>query len=613
MSPRQDVRRGASRRGTPRVSDGYRVVGKRTQTAPKNLLCMKCGQRSSIKSNLGIKEELTRISAYLAPPREPSCPNARCENHRVPVSASGRYYRHGRTSAGTERHRCRSCGKVFSEGRRRRPQAISHENREIFLALVNKQPIRAIARTRGISTQTVYEKIDFIHRQCLSFLAAREAELARKRLRGLYISVDRQDYIVNWSDRAFKRNTQLTAIGSADNFTGYVFGMHLNYDPDADRERIEAEGIVAGDYDGRDAAYTRHARYWTEPFYRLALAADPGPDVPHSSVWTHQGVAREINDRYDEIENIPDREALERVHSTATWMPPKGVQVRFEYTAHAHFRLLRRLLSGARKVRFYMDQDDTLRAACLSAFAYDIMQRRGDAFYVQIDKTLMVDDRRRKVRESRQYFDHVREVLGRPDATDWQIRVILMAQTLDDIPRFRHWRDNWVGFPEATMPEPDKAICYLTDRSDYGLIRKAILFSRASLHGIDRYFMQLRRRVMPLERPIATPSNVGRVWHGYCPYNPKIIQQLLDIYRAYYNYVEPGADKKTPAMRLGIARGKVRVEDILYHSKRSEIVFTCGFTHRRILACPDVAHRCCCRFPVVPYRSKICAVAVLSA
>ena len=77
---------------------------------------------------------------------------------------------------------------MFSEGRRRRPQSISHENREIFLALVNKQPIRAIARTREISTQTVYEKIDFIHRQCLSFLAARETELARKRLRDLYIS-----------------------------------------------------------------------------------------------------------------------------------------------------------------------------------------------------------------------------------------------------------------------------------------------------------------------------------------------------------------------------------------------------------------------------------------
>ena len=97
---------------------------------------------------------------------------------------------------------------------------------------------------------------------------------------------------------------------------------------------------------------------------------------------------------------------------------------------------------------------------------------------------------------------------------------------------------------------------------------KAVVREELSEH-IDRYFMQLRRRVRPLERPIATPSNAGRVWHGYCPYNPKIIQQLLDIYRTYYNYVEPGRDKKTPAMRIGIARGKVRIEDILYHPGRT--------------------------------------------
>lgn len=98
VSPRQDVRRGRSRRHTPRVSDDYRIVGKRTQTAPKNLLCTKCQQRSSIKSSLGIKENLTRISAYLAPSPAPSCPNARCKNRRVPISASGRYYRQGRRS-----------------------------------------------------------------------------------------------------------------------------------------------------------------------------------------------------------------------------------------------------------------------------------------------------------------------------------------------------------------------------------------------------------------------------------------------------------------------------------------------------------------------------------
>lgn len=81
------------------------------------------------------------------------------------------------------------------------------------------------------------------------------------------------------------------------------------------------------------------------------------------------------------------------------------------------------------------------------------------------------------------------------------------------------------------MGEPKKAVCYLTDRSDYGLQRMAILHARASLHSIDRFFMQVRRLVSLLERPIATPSNMGRVWRGYSPYRPDRIQQLLDIYR----------------------------------------------------------------------------------
>src|SRR3546814_14352018 len=87
---------------------------------------------------------------------------------------------------------------------------------------------------------------------------------------------------------------------------------------------------------------------------------------------------------------------------------------------------------------------------------------------------------------------------------------------------------------------------------------------RASLHAIDRFFMQIRRLIMMLERPISTPSNDGRVWRGYSAYNPRIIQKLLDIYRVYYNYVAVGEDKRTPAMRLGLAMGLVTLETILY-------------------------------------------------
>ncbi len=38
---------------------------------------------------------------------------------------------------------------------------------------------------------------------------------------------------------------------------------------------------------------------------------------------------------------------------------------------------------------------------------------------------------------------------------------------------------------------------------------------------------------------------------------------LLAIYRVHYNYLEAGKDKKTPAMRLGLAKGKVRLTEIL--------------------------------------------------
>jgi len=76
--------------------------------------------------------------------------------------------------------------------------------------------------------------------------------------------------------------------------------------------------------------------------------------------------------------------------------------------------------------------------------------------------------------------------------------------------------------------------------------------------------MQVRRRLSLLERPIKTASKTGRTWHGYSPYNPSVISKLLDIFRVYYNYCLAGKDKNTPAMRVGLAKGKVALEDIIY-------------------------------------------------
>lgn len=39
---------------------------------------------------------------------------------------------------------------------------------------------------------------------------------------------------------------------------------------------------------------------------------------------------------------------------------------------------------------------------------------------------------------------------------------------------------------------------------------------------------------------------------------------LLDVFRVYYNYCLKGQDGKTPAMRLGLAKCVVTLEDIIY-------------------------------------------------
>ena len=120
--------------------------------------------------------------------------------------------------------------------------------------------------------------------------------------------------------------------------------------------------------------------------------------------------------------------------------------------------------------------------------------------------------------------------------------------------------------PFPNMSEPEKAVCYLTDFNDYTPEHTARLYNKASMYGIDQFFMQLRRCVSLLERPISSASSTGRKWNGYSAYNPERIVKMMEIFRVYYNYCRVGnKDKQTPAMRLGLAKGKVDMEDIIYY------------------------------------------------
>ncbi|MFO1207547.1 MAG: hypothetical protein U1E63_17790, partial [Burkholderiales bacterium] len=106
-------------------------------------------------------------------------------------------------------------------------------------AATNKSPFRRICEVADIDPKTLYGKIEFLHRQCLAFAAGRERRLLQGMpIRRLHMATDRQDYLINWTRRDDRRNVALQAVGTADNDTGYVFGLHLNYDPALDADIV---------------------------------------------------------------------------------------------------------------------------------------------------------------------------------------------------------------------------------------------------------------------------------------------------------------------------------------------------------------------------------------
>jgi transposase-like protein len=521
--------------------------------------CNLCGEKPPMKSNAAIWEELERLTAYLRPHLEPSCPSGTCPNHSVGISAPKAYYLFGKTKSGSQRYRCRLCNITFAIGGPTLHQKLPEANELVFRLLVNKMPLKRICETADITIDTLYRKIDFIHRQCLTFAAKQENKLPDMQISRMYMSIDRQDHVVNWKRADDKRNIVLSALGCADNKTGYVFGIHVNYDSSLDSAEINSNAIAIGDHTLR-SPHRRYARLWLESDYTAALTRSQkrvnGDGQP---------IHKTINDIYDSAITRDDIETPE-IQTVETCLPFKGMQIHSEYTLYAHFFFLRNLLKNVGKIRFFLDQDSGIRAACFAAFWQEVLEKRCDAFYVRIKKDLTINEKRRLVADSQKEMMNIRDsdsILA--EFSDHDLRLVVIKQRMQELVKIGSWNDRWLFYPFPDMSEPVKAICWLTDLSDraYDEDHIARLYSKATLHGIDRFFMQVRRRLSLLERPIASASSEGRKWYGYSPYNPAMVGKLLDIFRVFYNYVEVGGDKRTPAMRLGLSDRQTLLEDVL--------------------------------------------------
>ncbi len=236
-----------------------------------HLRCNACKASFPLKSNEGIAQEVARLAGEAK--ADICCPDESCSNHGFPVGLGKPLYSSfGKTAIGSPRWKCMACSKTFSAPKTAtHRQRQSHKNKLIFTLLVNQMAMRRICEVAEIGPKALYDKIDFIHRQCQAFAASREAMLPNLPIRRLYLGVDRQDYAVNWTQRDDRRNVVLSSATTVDNETGYCFGMHVNFDPSLDPTAVEQDAHDSLDY-RLSPPFRKHAREWMESDYRASVA-----------------------------------------------------------------------------------------------------------------------------------------------------------------------------------------------------------------------------------------------------------------------------------------------------------------------------------------------------
>lgn len=560
------------------------------------------------------------------PPPVIGCKNQSCENFGKDVHFHPELYgKYGKTAKGVERRQCKACRKVFNVIPRstRTRHADAHKTSFIFRGICNKIPLNRMIELADMDNHTLRRRIDFIHNQCLLFVQEREDRIrnGEVKLDRLYLSTDRQLYIANWRAKIERQHVQLMGVGTADNSSGYVFANHVNYDERVDPADKNVQAILEGLQD-QDPAFRRYAQYWLESDYTLsrqfadamrkrnkpkdvAVKRDKLRAENIKRVLNELGYKYEITDftfddddaydlfvaamrdQLDDNEEVPDEvesrnifEEVRKVYRAVAQrydsevseyfeegirLPEKGMQIHAEYTQYAHFLYLSELLQHTGKVRFYLDQESGIRSAFMTAFRDRILRCEADAWYVKYLKDLDIDT---KISTTGASNAKIAGYMAQHELEhEWEAIEGILKENIEsnqEVAKIGKWQDLWVGHPVSRHNEPNKAMCWLTDRGQYDIDHQVKLYRRASMFGIDRFFQSARRRLSMIERGIKSASSVGRMWHGYQPYNPAMIQKMIDIFRVYYNYCLPGADGKTPAMRLGLARGPIKAERIIY-------------------------------------------------
>ena len=542
-----------------------------------SLRCKACGDNPPVKSNASVGDEIRRLvdsGGLLAAEERTSCRDPHCRNHEISIAEGGKaaYRKRGRTRThGGQRYQCKACGRLIEVTA---PVRLHDRNKrlaaDVLSRIANKSPARCSIRGSGVrSTQSYYTILRFIHERCRALSGSIDRALMDGRLtlpEEFVTQTDAQEYTLNWVSRLDRRNVVLSGYATIDADSHFVLGMHVNFDGRVDPFEVNRDAAQVGDFHVAEA-FRKYAHYW--------LAGDElaAGRALSRKIKKHERVAliRQIQRLYANAQSRRDVEDIELDHHDPAYrqLPPlsTGMQTHEPYTAYAHWMLMHRMLTGAgvRHVQANMDQSSMSRAAFLCAFLDEVRRGDADAFFVRYTKFQTIDERESILQDAKRERERFREGLPPEIREDpREVARLMMKERIAAGQTYGKWNDIWIEHPEPTINEPHKAMSWLTARESLDEDRTADLFMNAGLARIDNLFMKSRRLFSALERPVGTSSGHNTVWHGYAPYNPRMLETYLTIFRTVNNFVFVGDDGATPAMRLGFAREPLRYEDILW-------------------------------------------------
>ena len=520
---------------------------------------------------------MTEAGGFHTPEESTGCRNPSCENHNRSIAFyKDRYRRRGYTpSRSGNYYQCKACGrKILVSNPVRIHTANQRRAADVFGRIANKSPVRGTVRGSGsTSTSDYYKILDFVVSRCRAHSGKIDRALIDGSLslpRHMVIESDAQEYTLNWTSRMDRRNVVLSSYCTVDSASGFILAMHANFDGSVDPFAVNVDAATIGDMRIAEP-FRKYPQYW--------LAGDElrSGRAATRRLHKHDVVAlkEQIAQIYASAETRKDVEDIElHLHDETSFRIPslgQGMQIHLPYTIYAHWVLIHRILSaaGVSRLQANMDINSTSRAAFLCAFEAEV--KRGDAhgFFVRYTKYQTVDERKRLIRDARRARTQFSQTLPKEIRKDKQeIARRLMKDRIEAAQSYGKWNDEWVEHPVPTMNEPQKAVSWLTANEAIDEARRVDMFLNAGLARIDNVFMKTRRLFSAFERPVGTSSGQNRVWHGYAPYNPRMLEKYLTVFRSTHNFVFVGKDGKTPAMRLGFAKQPLAYADVLWTGKR---------------------------------------------